>query len=95
MARGLKILNSSLYGSATYNASDLADGAGETTTVTVAGAKLGDFALASLGVGLQGITVTAYVSAANTVSVRVQNESGGQLNLASTTLRVLVIRYDR
>lgn len=84
-------LGLTLSGSATYNASNLADGAGETTTVTVTGAALGDFAIASLGVSVAGITVTAWVSAADTVSVRVQNESGGALDLASTTLRVRVM----
>jgi hypothetical protein len=82
---------SEFEGSATFNAASLADGAGETTTVTVTGAALGDFVTGvSLGVDLQGITVTAYVSAADTVSVRLQNESGGVLDLASTTLRVRV-----
>lgn len=80
-----------LYGSATYNLASLADGVGATTTVTVNGAALGDVAMCSLGVDLSGITMTAYVSAANTVSVRFQNESAGTLDLASATLRVLVI----
>jgi hypothetical protein len=80
-----------LIGSATYDASSLVDASGETTTVTVTGAAVGDFALASLGVDVAGITVTAYVSAANTVSVRVQNESGGTLDLASTTLTAAVL----
>jgi hypothetical protein len=44
----------------------------------------------SFSLDLQGITVTAYVSAANTVSVRFQNESGGTLDLGSGTLRVRV-----
>lgn len=78
-------------GSATYDAANLIDAAGVTTTVTVAGAQVGDFAIASLGVDTAGITVTAWVSAANTVSVRLQNESGGALDLASTTIRVRVI----
>lgn len=83
-----------LYGVATYDASSLVDGAGETTTVGVPGAVLGDFVVAvSLGVSTAGITVTGYVSAADTVSVRVQNESGGTLDLASTSLRVLVLPY--
>ena len=38
---------------------------------------------------LQGITLTAWVSAADTVSVRFQNESGGALDLASGTIRVM------
>ena len=78
--------------SATYDPGSLADGAGATTTVTATGAVLGDFALASFSLDLQGISVTAYVSAADTVSVRFQNESGGVLDLASGTLRVLVFR---
>src|SRR5690349_14035119 len=80
-----------LSGSATYDTASLADGAGATTTVTVTGAALGDFVLVSLGVDLQGITVTGYVSATDTVAVRIQNESGGTLDLASTTIRVRVI----
>ena len=80
-----------LAGSATYDAASLIDAAGATTTVTVTGAALGDFAMASLDVDVAGITVTAYVSAADTVSVRFQNESGGTLDLASATLAVRVI----
>lgn len=79
-----------LSGSATFNPASLADGAGTTTTVTVTGAALGDFAEASFSLDLQGITVTAWVSAANTVSVRFQNETGGTLDLASGTLRARV-----
>lgn len=80
-----------LTGGKTYDAGSLVDAAGELTTVSVPGAALGDFAMASLGVDVQGITVTAYVSAADTVTVRLQNESGGALNLASTTLAVCVL----
>ncbi len=80
-----------LAGSKTHDFGSLADGAGETTTVTVTGAALGDFAEASLSVDLQGMTMTAWVSATNTVSVRLQNESGGgPIDLASATLRARV-----
>lgn len=75
----------------TLDVASLADGVGATSTVTVPGVALGDFVLAvSMGVDTAGITVTAWVSAANTVSVRFQNESGGTLDLASTTLRLVV-----
>lgn len=84
------VRTSRLFGSATYDAASLADGAGATGTVTVTGAALGDFANVSFGVDLQGITCTAYVSAANTVSFRLQNESGGAVDLASTTVRAMV-----
>jgi hypothetical protein len=36
--------------------------------------------------------VTGYVSAANTVTIRFQNETGGSVNLASSTLRLVVVR---
>lgn len=79
-------------GAATYDPPSLNDGAGDTATVTATGAALGDFATASFSEPLQGITVSAWVSAANTVSVRFQNESGGVVDLASGTLRVRVIK---
>lgn len=77
-------------GSATYDPGSLADGAGVTTTVTATGANLGGFAEASFSLDLQGITLTAWVSSASTVSVRFQNETGGAIDLASGTLRVRV-----
>lgn len=76
----------------TLDPASLADAAGTTSSVTVTGAKLGDFVLAAAGVDLAGITVTAYVSAANTVKIRVQNESGGGVNLASSTWNLMVLR---
>ena len=85
-----EIRKSELTGSAAYDPPSLADGAGATTTVTVNGASLGQYALCSFSLDLQGISVTAWVSAANTVSVRFQNESGGALDLASGTLRAKV-----
>lgn len=82
-----------LTGSATYDAANLVDGAGATTNVTVTGAVVGDYVVGvSFGVDLQGISATAYVSAADTVSVRLQNESGGAIDLASTTVRAVVMK---
>jgi len=79
--------------SATLDASSLADGVGETNTIAVAGVKLGDIVMnVSLGVDVSGISITPYVSAANVVSIRFQNESGGTLDLASTTVRCVVVR---
>ena len=81
-----------LKGSAVFDPASLADGAGATTTVTVAGAALGDQTRVSFSLDLQGITVTSWVSAANTVSVRFQNESGGVLDLASGTIKAEVFK---
>jgi hypothetical protein len=78
---------------ATLDADSLVDGAGDTDTVTVPGVALGDMVLsASLAVDVAGLIVTAYVSAANTVSIRFQNETGGTVDLASATLRLVVVR---
>jgi hypothetical protein len=78
---------------ATLDADTLADGAGDTDTVAVPGVALGDMVLsASLAVDVAGLIVTAYVSAANTVSIRFQNETGAEVNLASSVLRLVVVR---
>ena len=77
----------------TLDAGNLIDGAGETDDVTIAGVALGDMVIgASLGVDLVGLTVTGYVSAANTVKFRIQNESGSTVNLASATMKIVVVR---
>lgn len=81
-----------LAGSEVYDAANLVDAAGVTTTgATVTGAALGDYVIMSCSVDLQGITANAYVSAANTVKTRLQNETGGAIDLASATFRYLVI----
>jgi hypothetical protein len=78
---------------ATLNASSLADTVGETNTIAVPGVKLGDIVLnVSMGVDVSGISVTPYVSATDVVSIRFQNESGGTLDLASTTVKAVVVR---
>ena len=77
----------------TLNAGSLTDGTGETDDVTVAGVALGDMVIgASLGVDLVGLTVTGYVSAANTVKFRIQNESGSTVDLASATMKIVIVR---
>jgi hypothetical protein len=78
---------------ATLDAGSLVNGAGETDDVTVAGVALGDMVIgASLGVDLVGLTVTGYVSAANTVKFRIQNESGSSADLASATMKIVIVR---
>lgn len=88
MGLGTVSVINTLTGSATYDPPSLADGAGASTTVTVTGAVLGDYAVASFSLSTQGITVTANVTAADTVTVRFQNETTGVIDLASGTLRV-------
>lgn len=87
------IFSKLFFGSFTVDVASLIDAAGASQSVTLPGVALGDMVLGvSFGVSTQGMTVTANVTAADTVIVRVQNESGGTLDLASTTVRVLVGR---
>jgi len=77
----------------TLNAGSLLDGAGESDTIAVPGVALGDMVLGfSFGVDKAGVVVHAYVSAADVVTLRLQNESGGTVDLASTTVRLVVGR---
>lgn len=73
------------------NIASLSDGAGATQSITVTGVALGDIVLGvSFGVDLVDMTVTAYVQAADTVEVRVQNESASATDIASTTVRLII-----
>jgi len=79
--------------SCTLDTDSLIDGAGVGDTVTVPGVALGDMVLGvSHSIDTAGIVVHGYVSAANTVTLRFQNESGGTVNLGSATVRVVVGR---
>ena len=83
----------SLQGSATWDPASIANNTGLSTTVTVTGAVLGDFALASFSLDLQGMSISACVSSANTVTVTLINVTGGAINLGSGTLRARVWHY--
>lgn len=77
----------SLNGSTTYDAPSIAAGGTTTTTITVTGAALGDFAQASFGVSTQGLVVSASVTAADTETIVLYNPTGSAIDLASTTIR--------
>lgn len=80
-----------LDGSATWDAGSIADGDEEVKEVTVTGAAIGDFVLASLGVDVVDLAVAAQVTATNTVTVSLLNNTGGAIDLASTTVYVRVL----
>jgi len=77
---------------ATWNPDSIANGSSASTTVTVSGAALGDYAIVSFSLDLSGLTLSAYVSAANTVTVVLSNLTGAAVNLASGTVSVLVFK---
>jgi hypothetical protein len=78
--------------SATWDAGSIADGDEEAKEVTVTGAALGDFAIASLSIDIADLQLSADVTAANTVTCILSNSTGGAVDLASATLYVMVIQ---
>jgi len=72
---------------ATWDPGSLADGVGETSSaIAYPGVALGLFAVEAIApYDLQGITLNAYVDAANSVKARLQNETAGVIDLASGT----------
>lgn len=66
---------------------------GTTITGTLTGARFGNLVLLGNSANLQGVTVTAYVSAIDTISIRLQNNSGGSVTFTSLALTVVVLVY--
>jgi hypothetical protein len=85
------VLGSVLSGSATWDAAAILDGDMESKDITVTGAAIGDFVMASMGVDVVDLGVSAQVTATDTVTVTLLNNTGGTVNLASTTARVRVV----
>jgi hypothetical protein len=87
-------INLSTFGlmtTASWTPGAIAGGASATTTVSVPGCKLGDMAVASYSAALQaGLTISAHVSAADTVTVVIHNTTAGSLTpTAASTVRVI------
>ena len=77
----------------TWDPPNVGNGAQTTTTVTVTGAALGDEVVCSFNKDLQGMRLTGYVSATDTVTVVLRNDTGGAIDLASGTLRASVWQH--
>ena len=79
-------------GTVTWDPGSIADGDSATTTVTVPGTILG--ALASVrvfaSISLAGLQASGYVSADDTVTIVLNNNTGGAVNLDSSTFGVVV-----
>lgn len=79
-----------LFTSATKDWGSIDDGNEEAFDVTVTGAALGDFARASFSLDVTDLELSAQVTAANTVTVTLSNNTGGALDLGSGTVYVNV-----
>lgn len=85
---------SMLSATATLDFPSIAANTSADLTITVTGAAANDIAMAGPPVTqVSGITVSAFVSAANTVTIRAANVTVGAIDPASATYRASVIRY--
>jgi hypothetical protein len=75
-------LGNAATGSGTFASSD----------VTVTGAALGDMVLVSIAVDTVDAVVAGAVTAADTVTVTLLNNTAGAVNLASATCRIVVLK---
>lgn len=81
-----------LEASIPWDPTSISAGSYTSTTITVAGAALGDYAKASFSLDVTGCVLSAFVSNTNTVTVVLQNLTAGTINISSGTLRVRVER---
>jgi hypothetical protein len=77
-----------LGGTVTVNPESLGSGAkGNSATLTITGAALGDIVSSSFSLDLQGVDLKGYVSAANTVTYYFKNDTTGTVDLGSGTAK--------
>ena len=85
-------LNAYLTASETKDWGSISDGDEAAEELTVTGAALGDFAVASMSIDTTDLVMTAEVTAADTVTVVALNNTGGAIDLGSGTLTVRVYK---
>jgi len=87
------ILEDDLTGSETWNPGNVADGEMVSNDVTVTGAVLGDYAIASFSLDIEDLVLDAQVTVADTVTVTLTNDGiGAGVNLAEGTIYTRVFR---
>jgi len=83
------IIDSVIRFSQTWDPASVANGASvQLTGITVTGAAVGDPVDVSFSNSLQGMSLTGYVTATDTVAVTLLNNTGGAVDLASGTLKI-------
>jgi len=88
----LPALNAYLQGSETKDWGSIDDGNEATEDLTVTGAALGDYAVATMSIDVTDLTITASVTASNEATVVLGNFTGGAIDLGSGTLTVKVFK---
>ena len=84
-----------LKGSTTWDPASVGANSSVSTTLTITGVALGDGVIVSKTSGSysNGEVYFAYPSATNTVTIQLQNISGGTFDIASATFNVVVFKY--
>ena len=85
-------LQKELTGSATWNPGNIAVNSLEAKDITITGAQLGDYAQASFSLDVSDLILSADVTAENTVTVILTNNSGGAVDLGEGTVYVRVVQ---
>ena len=88
------VITQHLTGTVTWDPANIVDGGQESKNVIVTGASLGDVVAIGFSTSVPGgMSLSAAISAANTVTATLVNHTGGPLDLASGTLRATVWKY--
>lgn len=83
----------SLTGVVEFDAPSMLDGEQVETTLSIVGAKIGDFVAVAAGYNYAGLEVLGYVSSADTITIVVKNRTGGIADKVSAYYRVRVTAY--
>lgn len=89
------VSDNAMNGFGTYDYAGGTLAAGEVFTsspIVFTGAAFGDFVRASLSVSTQGATVSAYVSAANRITVQIINSTASPITIAASTVKFKLIK---
>jgi len=82
-----------LYGvTENWDPANLTTGSSATTTITVTGARLGDLVIVGFGRDLEGCEFRGYISADDTVTVYLTNNTGGDKNFSGTNIEARVFK---
>lgn len=77
-----------------WDPADLVDTTGETKTFSAPGIVTGYYAMVAPGVDVTDLVFSASYRSASTVEVRLQNETGGNVNLGSSSWAIIALSSD-
>lgn len=82
-----------IVGNASFGGATVADKGSAVVTVTVSGAIVGNAVAPAYSQDLQGMSISGYVSAADTVKIVFNNNTGGSVSLAAGTATANVLKF--